>query len=142
MQRLISALEQLPLLRVHRRRLGCRDAEAAVLKELGAAQKASMPHAADHIGRTAVQIVRRRLHVPARRRDHAQQITAAMDHLVQRSRMQCAVWQRYAQAGNLDLCTARQRRSVVSLCVGGEFPTAPQVERHLPRRRVVKRERA
>ena len=44
MQRGIPELEQQPLLRVHRRRLGRRDAEAAVIEALGAAHEATVTH--------------------------------------------------------------------------------------------------
>ena len=47
-QRLVPALEQQPLLRVHRRRLGGRDAEEGAVEELDAARKAAVPDAARH----------------------------------------------------------------------------------------------
>ncbi len=71
MQRRIAALEQLPLLRVHGRRLGRRDAEEAVLKQLGVAQEGAVPHAARHLGRAADKTQCGLLHVPPSERDHA-----------------------------------------------------------------------
>ena len=64
MQRRIAMLEQLPLLGVHSRCLSRRDTEEAMIEELGTIQKATVPHTAQDLGRTAEQVKPGLLHIP------------------------------------------------------------------------------
>mmetsp|Transcript_33905 Transcript_33905/g.84937 ORF Transcript_33905/g.84937 Transcript_33905/m.84937 type:complete len:581 (-) Transcript_33905:28-1770(-) len=144
MQRRVAALEQLPLLRVHRRRLGRRDAKAAMLKQLGAPQEAAVAHAARHLWRAALQVARRLLHVPPRRRDDAQQVAAAQARDVQRAHARHAARQRRAHARQPHLCVAHrlQPRIRPPLRTGVDRAVALQVERQLSRGGVIEHHRA
>ena len=100
-----------------------------------------MPHAARHLRRAANKIERGLLHVPPSERDHPQQVAAAVAHLAQ---LWYAQREHHTQANNLDLlasrCEAPAKVSLPDFGRAGLF--ASQVNRHLPRRRVVKHQRA
>eukprot|EP00966_Prymnesium_polylepis_P245094 5669309-Prymnesium_polylepis.1 len=114
MQRSVAALEQLPLLRVHCYRLGYRDMKGTMLKQLGAPQEATVAHAARHLWRAPLQVVRRLLQVPPRRRDDAQQVAAAQARDEQRAHPCHPAWQRRAHTRQQHLRSAhlRQQRTL------------------------------
>jgi hypothetical protein len=112
-----------------------------MLEELGSAQKAAVTHATCHLRRQANKIERSVLHVPASERDHAEKVVATMAHFTQlphvsRQQRTCSSY--------LDLLASRCRCKLciaaIEVCWAAPIPR--QVNRHLPRRRVVKHQRS
>ena len=81
-QRLVADLEQQPLLRVHRRRLGARDAEAEAVKALGTADKAAVLDAR-RLHRVERGHVDELLQHPALGRHVAHSIATAAQHRIE-----------------------------------------------------------
>ena len=70
----VSALEQLPLLWVHRCRLSCRNTEEMVAKQLAVDQESAMTHPTRHLRCTVPKMTRELLGIPSRRRNLAKQV--------------------------------------------------------------------